>query len=237
MAPLEVFEKASRHGKVHADGATVVKKRATAEMTKPTVSDGAGTVTTAQRREALAFLSDEVIARHPIYRAAQALTCELAYGMHGFSVEGWHRLPKRKGAMLVSCHTTHSGDILPCMLNAQHVSGRVVRGLLHKLLMTMVPVLRYLGAVPGYRDTASELLQHGNWVAVIPGGAEEIMAHCTGNGRDAYTVAWQSSSGNQRAGFAKVAQSMGECFEIFPCFCEKRRGSCPIYTTSPARPP
>lgn len=46
------------------------------------------------------------------------------------------------------------------------------------------------------------------------------MAHATANGKDAYTLSWESASGNQRAGFAKVAQSLGSGFEIYPCFSE-----------------
>mmetsp|Transcript_46077 Transcript_46077/g.108711 ORF Transcript_46077/g.108711 Transcript_46077/m.108711 type:complete len:342 (+) Transcript_46077:216-1241(+) len=220
MAPLEVFDTASFHGNVRADGGSGVNKRSPAgAAAKPKEESLAGTVSV-QRREALAFLSDEEISAHPIYRTVQKVTCGAAYAMHGFSVEGWHRLPRSKGCLLVGIHTTHSGDILPCMLHAQAVSGQVVRGLLHRLLVLACPIIRYIGAVPGYRDTAYELLKSGNWVAVIPGGAEEIMAHATANGKDAYTLSWESASGNQRAGFAKVAQSLGSGFEIYPCFSE-----------------
>ncbi|EKX45613.1 hypothetical protein GUITHDRAFT_138833 [Guillardia theta CCMP2712] len=88
------------------------------------------------------------------------------------------------------------------------------------MLISVLGFLRYFGAVPGYRDTAYELLKSGNWVAVVPGGAEEIMAHSTCNGRSAYVVSWVSKSGKKRAGFARVALKMGKGFQIFPCFCE-----------------
>jgi hypothetical protein len=220
--PLEGFENSAQSmmGSWREGGPVPRSKQQPAEASMQQPADVRTDFTCAQRRESLAFLSDDVIARHPVYRALQGLACGVAHALHGFSVEGWKQVPKQKGVMLVSLHTTHSGDIGPCMLYGQKLSGRVVRGLLHRLLMATAPILRYIGGVPGYRDTAYELLRAGNWVAVVPGGAEEIMAHNSANGQNAYAVAWESKSGQQRAGFAKVAQSMGEGFQIFPCFCE-----------------
>jgi len=122
--------------------------------------------------------------------------------------------------MFVSLHTYHSGDIGISLLHGQKLTGRVIRGLLHRLLMRAAGFLRFLGVVPGYRDTAKELLDNGFWVAVVPGGAEEVMLHASENGRRAYEVSWQSKEGKARCGFAKVALSMGPGFEVFPCFCE-----------------
>ncbi|KAJ1492315.1 hypothetical protein T484DRAFT_1771580, partial [Baffinella frigidus] len=80
----------------------------------------------------------------------------------------------------------------------------VPRGLFHRVLLELTPFLRYLGAVPGHRDTAVQLLRQGAWVAVIPGGSEEVVAHCTANGREAYKLAdWASHSGRPQTGFAK----------------------------------
>lgn len=39
--------------------------------------------------------------------------------------------------------------------------GRVPRALLHRLLFTLNPWLKYFGVVAGYRDTAEELLRAG----------------------------------------------------------------------------
>jgi hypothetical protein len=104
--------------------------------------------------------------------------------MHDFSVEGWQKLPMDGPALLVSTHTTHSTDILICCLTAHKLSGRVVRGLLHRILITCMPWLRYFGLVPGYRDSAVQLLRQGNWVGVVPGGAEEISHHIGNHGSE-----------------------------------------------------
>jgi hypothetical protein len=183
--PLEGFENSAQSmmGSWREGGPVPRSKQQPAEASMQQPADVRTDFTCAQRRESLAFLSDDVIARHPVYRALQGLACGVAHALHGFSVEGWKQVPKQKGVMLVSLHTTHSGDIGPCMLYGQKLSGRVVRGLLHRLLMATAPILRYIGGVPGYRDTAYELLRAGNWVAVVPGGAEEIMAHNSANGQ------------------------------------------------------
>lgn len=129
--------------------------------------------------------------------------------MYQFSVEGHERLPKDRAALIVTLHTYHSGDIGICLLNAQKVTGRVIRGLLHRLLMRMAGFIRFLGVVPGYRDTAEELLSQGFWVGVVPGGAEEVMMHASENGKHAYETAWNSKEGQARCGFARVALKMG----------------------------
>ena len=135
---------------------------------------------------------DDAIGQHWFFRLLQYLVCLYSRIMHDFSVEGWKKLPVDGPALLVSTHTTHSTDILICCLTAHKLSGRVVRGLLHRLLVTCMPWLRYLGLVPGYRDSAIQLLRQGHWVAVVPGGAEEIAHHIGNYGSDGDSLPFQS---------------------------------------------
>ncbi len=43
-----------------------------------------------------------------------------------------------------------------------------------------------LGFVAGERDTAVQLLKEGYWLAVAPGGAEEVSEHIAAQGQHAY---------------------------------------------------
>ena len=82
-------------------------------------------------------------------------------------------------------------------------SGKIVRGLIHRIVYKCLPLFRWWGHVPGHRDVAVSLLQKGRWIAVIPGGGEEaIEGH-----ENAYTLRWVSSSGRPRHGWAKVVQA------------------------------
>ncbi len=144
------------------------------------------------------YLQDDVISQHWIFRLLQYITCLYSRIVYNFSVSGWHKLPKDGPALLVSTHTTHSTDILICCLTAHKLSGRVVRGLLHRLLVTFMPWLRYLGLVSGHRDSAIQLLRKGHWVAVVPGGAEEI----------AYHIGDHGSNGNYTSSFSFASLEM-----------------------------
>ena len=156
---------------------------------------------------------DDVISQNWFFRLLQRIICLYSRIMYNFTVEGWHKLPKDGPALLVSTHTSHSTDILICCLTAHKLSGRVVRGLLHRLLVSCMPWLRYLGLVPGYRDSAIQLLRQGHWVAVIPGGAEEIAHHISDHG----------SNGSHRCD--DISYQMPVCFDQLLCsFCCCGRG-------------
>merc|ERR1719203_1810879 len=88
-------------------------------------------------------------------------------------------------------------------------TGRVPRGLLHRIGFMLHPYSKYLGFVPGQRHTAKHLLQEGFLTCVLPGGGEEAM---TGH-ENAYELhpRWKD-----RRGFAHVAQQ-GDA-DIVPVF-------------------
>jgi len=70
--------------------------------------------------------------------------------------------------------------------------------------------------VPGYRDTAVQLLKQGFWVGVIPGGGEEAMR----GHENAYNLDWPA----KRRGFAKVAiKAQVPILPVFYQNCEEMR--------------
>lgn len=77
-----------------------------------------------------------------------------------------------------------------------------MRGLAHRVLVLLFPLLSKLGFVPGHRDLAVEMLRSNMLVCVIPGGGEEAMA----GHENAYNLLWVSRGGRQRLGFAHVAR-------------------------------
>src|ERR1700738_4179725 len=106
------------------------------------------------------------------------------------------------------CHATATAIHCPHYTGTQKHFGRVVRGLVHRNVMLSNPWLAYIGMVPGYRDTAVQLLKKGFWVGVIPGGGEEAMR----GHENAYNLDWPA----KRRGFAKVAIKAG--VPILPVF-------------------
>jgi len=116
----------------------------------------------------------------------------------------------------------HSTDVFVGAMMGQRVGGKVIRGLVHRVVLACAPWLRLLGLFPGRRDTAIAMLKENNWCACIPGGIEEIMEHTTGNGERAYEIWWRSHNqdGRNRKGFAEVALQMGPGFKVFPFFFE-----------------
>lgn len=57
-----------------------------------------------------------------------------------------------------------------------HSTDKMVRGLFHRLIYKYIPMVDWMGGVPGHRDIAVELLkQPGSWVTALPGGGEEAI--------------------------------------------------------------
>jgi len=164
-----------------------------------------------------AFLSDETISSHWFYRLFAFLIWPINHFFHRIEFANLTDKIDPKGAHLsISMHTTHNADIQYGIIASQKTLGRVVRGLVHRQVMLFSPWLAYMGMVPGYRDTAVQLLSQGYWVGVIPGGGEEAMR----GHENAYTLDWPS----KRRGFAKVAIKAG--VPILPLFyqnCEEMR--------------
>ena len=150
--------------------------------------------------------SGEEIQKGWLFEVWRWLLLPLAKLFWGFDVYGKDNLPtKDNPAIFVAHHTAHSGDIHLGLLMLCELTGQVVRGLIHRVVIVLFPIYRLLGSVPGTRDTAIQLLRNGESVALIPGGAEEL---CLGH-ENAYTVVWTSSSGRKRCGFAHVAEAAG----------------------------
>ena len=127
----------------------------------------------------------------------------LAHWFWRFDVTGIENIPKNTPAVYIGHHTTHSGDIHIGLLVLYSITGKVIRGLLHRTVIFFFPIFRKLGSVAGHRKSALELLKNGESVGCIPGGGEEL---CLGH-ENAYKLCWKSSSGNKRSGFAYVADA------------------------------
>ncbi len=118
---------------------------------------------------------------------------------HRAEVEGWERLPREGGALLVSNHGRLDFDSVILIRLLLRGCGRLVRGMADRVLFR-VPLLgrwaRILGAVEGTRENAQALLGSGEWVLTYPGGLREIMGSRFGVDE----VRWEG-----RLGFARVA--------------------------------
>merc|ERR1719276_547167 len=89
---------------------------------------------------------------------------------------GLDKLPPRgEGGLCVSNHTTHNQDITASSLLLFNRSGRLIRGLFHRKLYALTPLIKYLGGVAGERDTAEKLIRSGELVAVLPGGSMSFL--------------------------------------------------------------
>lgn len=118
---------------------------------------------------------------------------------HRYEVHGLEHIPREGGALLALNHgpVPIDGPLLGATIYQHH--GRLPRALTDHLVFKM-PVVRELflavGAVDGRPELAGELLQKGNLVIVMPGGAPEAFK----SSARAYELYWR-----QRKGFARVA--------------------------------
>jgi 1-acyl-sn-glycerol-3-phosphate acyltransferase len=114
-------------------------------------------------------------------------------------ISGAERIPRQGGALLVGNHAALGLDSFPFTALCVERTGRMPRFLGERNLWK-VPGLRglldALGAVPGTRDNAVELLRTGALVCVYPGGLDDSFKLAG----QAYTLQWGG-----RAGFAQVA--------------------------------
>lgn len=165
----------------------------------------------ALKEQPQAFLSDEAVGGTILYRIMKLLNYRWACWFHRFEVKGVENLPPvGKGALLISMHSTHNADILMAITGLHEASGgRAPRGLLHRILFMLHPYTKYMGMVPGQRNTAKHLIQQGYLTCVLPGGAEEAM---TGH-ENAYNLhpRWKD-----RRGFVHVARDADA--DIIPVF-------------------
>jgi len=164
-----------------------------------------------------AFLSDDEISSHWVFRLFALLIWPFNQFFHRITFpNAYEKCDPNKGYLTIHMHTTHNADLSLGIIATQKYFGRVVRGLVHRNVMLMNPWLAYMGMVPGYRDTAVQLLSQGYWVGVIPGGGDEAMR----GHENAYNLDWPA----KRRGFAKVAVKAS--VPILPIFyqnCEEMR--------------
>lgn len=171
-----------------------IKKRIDSVIDDPVVRNEARRYSIRTR---LAFLPDDVIGHSFYFRILTWFYYNLFVYFHGFEIVGMEKIDPDEGCLFISRHSTHNAEIQGVIVCAYHQTGRVIRSLIHRYLIPMFPILRFMGSVPGERRTALSLLKSGFWVAVIPGGADEAMI---GN-ENAYKVSWPK----KRKGFAHIA--------------------------------
>lgn len=117
----------------------------------------------------------------------------------GYRVIGLQNVPAQGPALLALNHGPVPVDAALLGLEIYERLGRLPRGLTDHLVFKM-PVLREfltaIGAVDGSHDAAEALLERGNLVMVMPGGAPEAFKPSS----MAYQVYWR-----KRTGFARLA--------------------------------
>jgi len=154
-------------------------------------------------------VSDKNLGASLCWRAVVFITSILRW-FHAVTFEGFQKFPAPgKGAIIIFLHTTHNADLLFFAPSMFTITGRVVRGLIHRSLFRVYPWLSYFGMVPGDRKSAVELARAGFVVACVPGGSREGM---TGH-ENAYSLAWEGQEG-----FAHVAKQAN--VPIYPLHLE-----------------
>lgn len=159
--------------------------------------------------QSVGFLADKDIGRAIVYRVLMFLYYDIGCLFHRYTAEGWEKLDPNEGALVVGMHTTHNQDILMVQTGVFRAIGRAPRGALHRTLFAFLPWLRYVGMVPGQRNTVKHILKAGFILGLIPGGAEEAMS----GHENAYKLhpRWLT-----RKGYAHVAQDAK--VKIYPLF-------------------
>ncbi len=116
-----------------------------------------------------------------------------------YRVEGLDRVPRSGPAILALNHGPIPFDAPLLGMTIYERSGRLPRALTDHLVFKapfMREVFTAVGAVDGRHETAEALLDHGNLVIVMPGGAPEGFK----SSEHAYELYWR-----KRKGFAKLA--------------------------------
>ncbi|CAF1064600.1 unnamed protein product [Rotaria magnacalcarata] len=148
-------------------------------------------------RTRLAFLPDQYIGESWFFRLLTLVYYYFFIYFHGFEIKGIEKIDPHRGCLFIARHSTHNGEIVGTVVCVYHMTGRVMRSLIHRYLTPFFPLLRLMGSVPGEPKSALSLLKSGFWVAVVPGGAEEgMIGH-----ENAYKVCWPK----KRKGFAHIA--------------------------------
>ena len=107
----------------------------------------------------LALLPDDEIGQSFLFRLLTWCTFHLYQPIHGGQTVNFTTQPKHQACLFYTRHSTHNSEILPTMTLSYTVTGRVSRALMHRLLVSSMPLLRYIGAVGGERSTAIQMLK------------------------------------------------------------------------------
>jgi 1-acyl-sn-glycerol-3-phosphate acyltransferase len=132
----------------------------------------------------------------------QRLLCSLAVHFRS-TMHNADRIPATSGALIVSNHTLLGLDALPLTALIALWTKRTPRFLGERNLWRFPGagrILEAVGAIPGTREGALELLRAGELVCVYPGGVDDSFKLSS----EAYQLKW----GN-RLGFATVAYEAG----------------------------
>jgi 1-acyl-sn-glycerol-3-phosphate acyltransferase len=114
-------------------------------------------------------------------------------------LSGAERIPREGAALLVGNHACLGLDSFAFTPLCIRDAGRMPRFLGERNLWRVPGVARFLtsvGAVPGTRDRAVQLLDQGHLVGVYPGGIDDSWKTAS----EAYRLKW-----GMRAGFAHIA--------------------------------
>ena len=171
-----------------------------------------GPSTLAPRRNKLPSVTPPSADRTPRRDTVTAAMLAFGRAWNAYEVRGAEVIPLDRPALIVWYHGLIPLDAFYFGSWFYQRHGKMVRALAERLVFE-IPGLRELaldmGAVPGTRDAALELLGQGHLVAVSPGGVREAIA-----GRaKSYQLVW-----GERLGFAKVALQAG--VDIIPAFAE-----------------
>ncbi|CAF0787427.1 unnamed protein product [Adineta steineri] len=171
-----------------------IKKKVDTTISDPLVRNEARRYSLRTR---LAFLPDHIIGKSWFFRLLTLVYYYCYVYFHAFEIVGIEKIDPNQGCLFYARHSTHNGEILGTIVTMYHMTGRVLRSLIHRYLTPFFPILRLMGAVPGEPKSATSLLKSGFWVAVVPGGADEgMIGH-----ENAYKVCWPK----KRKGFAHIA--------------------------------
>jgi len=120
---------------------------------------------------------------------------------YNIKIIGKENLNLDKQAIYISKHTTHNYDLIPGLITLYKELKKPVRGLGHFLIYFACPHYTRLGIVVGNRQTAEKLLENNESIAIIPGGAEEMISSLT----EPNKLNWISKSGNYKTGFVRLS--------------------------------
>jgi 1-acyl-sn-glycerol-3-phosphate acyltransferase len=128
-----------------------------------------------------------------------------------YTVRDIDRIPRQGPALLLLNHGPVPIDAALLGMTLYETQGRLPRALTDHIVFRL-PGLRELflaiGAVDGRHETGGELLERGNLLIVMPGGAPEAFKPST----KAYELYWR-----RRTGFARLA--IRTQAPIVPCAC------------------